>query len=187
MQPKLKRFTSVVLLVVAAAVLAAPMAEAGRGNGKGHRKWKRGHEVTRVVHEHRYYPRSRRVVVHRDGGAAPLIAGFIGGLIVGSHVGTAHAAPARVVHVYHDPYCDTRFSSLAVYEDHLYRHRHPRVVRVIERDSGHCVSTRHWHDRRWIDSDECSCHGSRYKDRYGYDDRYGHDDGYDDGYYDDRW
>ena len=126
--------------LLAAFVLAvfAPAADAGRK--RRYKGW--DHCDTRVVH--RYHSPGSVYVVRRSS-AGPAIAGFLGGLFLGATL--AHAAPAG--YYYHDPYCGESFVTLEVYRSHLRHHHHPRVVRVIERDSGACVHTYRYHDGDW--------------------------------------
>ena len=185
----------------------APAAYAGNGRGRGNHKYRRG-EVRYSQPSYSYYP-TRRVayrsyptrvhsyptrVYHRGSGAAPVIAGFIGGLAIGAILGSSHAQPAyaqpyryddRDVY-YVDPYADRSYASLSVYVSNTERCEHPRLVRVIDRRSNHCVRTIRYSDGGWQD---CGRGNGGYDD--GYFDRYGHDrDGgrYDDrdGRYDDR-
>ncbi len=103
--------------------------------------------VARHVH---YAPR-RVVYYERRSDAAPLFAGLIGGLVIGSAL--AHAgAPAyghAPAYYYWDPYCHERFASLAIYRSHFHYHHHPRIVRVISIETGGCVGAYHWHDGDW--------------------------------------
>lgn len=135
---------AVLLLAALVTAIAAPAAQADRG-----RRYKiKGRScATHVVTGH-HGPGS--VYVVRRSNAGPAIAGFLGGLFLGATL--AHAAPAGFV--YYDSYCDERFATLEVYRTHLRYHRHPRVVRVIERDTGDCVHVWHYRDGGWHDWDE---------------------------------
>jgi hypothetical protein len=134
-------FTALAAVVVVMATLA-PAAQAGHGRGDG-----------RKVREARGgYVIERSVRVHRDSDAAPLLAGLIGGFVLGAIA--THDQP--VVHVstaYWDPYCDESFSDLGRYEWHLRHHRHPWMVRVIDTRSGECVGREAWRDGGWRDDD----------------------------------
>jgi hypothetical protein len=132
--------------LVAAIVLAtvAPAAEAGRRKVR-YKGGDRSYHSRVVTRQHG----SGSVYVVRRSSAGPAIAGFLGGLFLGATL--AHAAPAG--YLYHDPYCDEHFVSLEIYRTHLRRHHHPRVVRVLERDSGDCVRTYHYSDGDWRDRD----------------------------------
>ncbi|MEK7329523.1 MAG: hypothetical protein AAB290_06025 [Candidatus Eisenbacteria bacterium] len=133
-------------LLLAAIVMAtvAPAARADRG-----RRYKHAGpaHVTRVVT--RYHSPGSVYIVRRSS-AGPAIAGFLGGLFLGATL--AHAAPAGFS--YYDPYCDERFVSLEIYRAHLHHHRHPRIVRVIELDTGDYVHTYRYQHGRWDDWDD---------------------------------
>lgn len=141
--------TLTVALIASTCLLAlAPMAEAGRGS-KRHK------------HKARAYPSYTRVVV-RESSAAPLVAGLVGGFLLGTAVSNAHAAPV-VVHErryeapryrYFDPYCDRWFSELSSCREHGWNDRHPVVVQVYDSRGGDCVRTVRWHDGAWYDTDD---------------------------------
>ena len=133
--------------LVAAIVLAtvAPAAHADRRD----RRYK-GRDAAYRTHVDKRHHGPGSVYVVRRSNAGPAIAGFLGGLFLGATL--AHAAPDGFS--YHDPYCERSFVSLEIYRTHLRSHRHPRVVRVIERDSGHCVETWRYRDGGWHDWDE---------------------------------
>lgn len=134
--------------LVAALVLTAlaPAAEAGRGRGHGRKV--RAWEDYRA---HRYVARPHRTVyVERSSSnVAPVLAGLIGGFVLGTAV--SHAAPVVETsgYYYYDPYCEDRYASLDRYEAHLRYSGHPRVVRVIDVHSGACVRTCDWRDGGW--------------------------------------
>ena len=144
MKPSIRTMRWMTGALVTAMVLAtvAPAAQAE------HRRYSRykGGCNTRVVT--RYYSPGSVYVVRRSS-AGPAIAGFLGGLFLGATL--AHAAPDGFV--YNDPYCDESFVSLEIYGAHLRHHHHPRIVRVIERDSGDCVHTWLYRDGDWHDWD----------------------------------
>ena len=124
------------------------------------------------------YPQ-RTVVVHRSGSDfAPVLAGLIGGFVLGATV-THAAPPVEVGYAYWDPYCEDRYASLDRYEWHLRHCNHPRMVRVLDARSGECVGSEVWRDGRWCPQDG---YRGGDRDRYGYDrdgygrDRYGRDD-----------
>ena len=164
-----RRAVAIVMLAAISAAILAPAASADHG-----RRYKgRSRVVYAPPMVHRTYVSPR--VYHRDSGAAPLLAGFIGGLILGATV--SHAAPPPDYY-YYDPYCHERFASLEIYREHVWRHEHPRVVRVIEVGSGDCAYSYRYDSGAWH-----RCGSDR---DYGYDGGYrGHDDGYR-GQYDDR-
>lgn len=131
-------------LTLAATIgtLAAPMAEASHVRN-GAVRYKGG--PAPVV---RYESPRSRVVVREHSDAAPLLAGLIGGFVLGTIVNNSHP----VVHAdysYWDPYCEESFASLDDYQYHAYRHRHPRIVRVYEVSSGQCVRDLCWRDSEW--------------------------------------
>jgi hypothetical protein len=144
MKPSIRftRWMTVVLLAAIVMTAVAPAADAGRR--RRYKGWDSSYN-TRVV---RYHSPGSVYVVRRSS-AGPAIAGFLGGLFLGATL--AHAAPDGFV--YHDPYCDERFVTLEVYRTHLHRHHHPRVVRVLERESGECVHTWHYQDGDWRERD----------------------------------
>lgn len=135
-----------------AAVVMSSVAPAARADHRRDVRYKWGGPVygTQVVAP---YCNQGSVYIVRRSSAGPAIAGFLGGLFLGATL--ANAAPAGFD--YYDPYCGERFVSLEVYRAHLYRHHHPRIVRVVELDTGECVHTYRyidggWHD--WDDQDE---------------------------------
>lgn len=104
---------------------------------------------------------SQRVVVHRtSSGAGPVLAGVIGGFILGAAV--ANAQPVVVhervysrpvaVYRYYDPYARVWFDSLDDCEFSHYR-GHPRVIHVIETRSGHHVRTLQYGNGHWYRMD----------------------------------
>ena len=140
------RWMTGVLLLAFVTATVVPVAEAGNRRDRRY-KGRDASCETRVVT--RYHSPGSVYVVRRSN-AGPAIAGFLGGLFLGATL--AHAAPNGFV--YHDPYCDESFVSLEIYRSHLRHHHHPRVVRVLERDSGHCVNTWHYRDGGWHDRDD---------------------------------
>ena len=148
MKPSMRYMRWMTGALVAAIVLAtvAPAAQADHRRGRRYKGWKSSCD-TRVVT--RYYNPGSVYVVRRSS-AGPAIAGFLGGLFLGATL--AHAAPAG--YVYYDSYCDEQFVSLEIYRTHLHRHHHPRVIRVIERDSGDWVNTYRYNDGDWRRCDD---------------------------------
>lgn len=153
---------------LAGVMVLGTVSPAWAGNGKRRYKGPRVVE-TRIV-RHAWHPPVQRVVV-RESSAAPVVAGILGGLILGAAI--AHAGSPPPDYYYWDPYCERRFASLEVYRGHFGRHHHPRVVRVIEVDSGRCAYSYRWHEGAWHRWDD-----GRWDDRYDRYDRYGR---YDDG------
>jgi hypothetical protein len=125
------------LLAVTVMAAVAPAAQADHGRD-------RRYKIAGPAHVTRYQ-RPGSVYIVRRSGAGPAIAGFLGGLFLGATL--AHAAPAGFT--YYDPYCDERFDSLEGYRAHLYRHHHPRIVRVITLDTGDCVHTYRYQHGQW--------------------------------------
>jgi len=141
---KRNRGAAIVLLVALVAVALAPAAEAGhrRVRYKGDGYYHRGSGVVRVV-------RRGPVFIERHSGAGPAIAGFIGGLVLGTVLSNAEPAPPPHAYGYYDPWCHERFVSLDAYGEHFCCHRHPRVIQVVELRSGRCVDEYGWRDGEW--------------------------------------
>ena len=141
------RLIAVTLIAVFTLATFAPLAEASNGRGKG-RRYKGPTYQTRVVE--RVYVPQRRYYQRRDSGiAAPLIAGLIGGFILGA---TTTRAAQHDRYVYWDAQCEHGFSSFDDARSHWSRHRGPRVLYQVESRSGRCVdawreSSDGWH--RW--------------------------------------
>jgi hypothetical protein len=148
------RLSRVVLTLIAAAIVASvtvSAAEAGQGRGRGYGNARYKRSYSRPV-------MTRRVVVSRPsyGGYMPRYAyaprvyyrpaygtyrvgrptsgGYLafgsGGFAFGFSLSNRPAG-----YSYMDPYCNTRFSSLAAYHDHCLSHRHEVVVRVIHENA----------------------------------------------------
>lgn len=100
---------------------------------------------------HVHYAPQRVVYLERHSDAAPLFAGLIGGIVLGSILSQSRApAPAVEPAVYYwDPWCHERFASLALYQSHVCRVHHPKVLRVVAVESGDCLDTYCWHDGGW--------------------------------------
>ena len=136
MHRTMNRATVVLLAGALAATLLASVAEAGR------RPHRRAHRHVPVVIER-----------HSDAGA---VFGFLGGLVLGTVIANAQAEAPPPVYDYHDPWCGLTFGSLARYEAHLDRHRHPRTAEVVDARSGRVVDTVRWCDGGWAgDGDDC--------------------------------
>ena len=143
-----KRWTAAAAIAAVALATLAPAAEAGRK----HVRYKGGRACSTPVV---VAPVHRTVVVERySSPVAPVLAGLIGGFVLGATV--AHAAPpVQVQYTYFDPYCDVYFGSIGRYDAHLSHYHHPRVVRVIDAGSGDCLHTYGWHDGGWRCDDGC--------------------------------
>lgn len=163
LQSNSRKWIAAALLATTSLLAIVPAASADRGK---HRRYKGDRPSVRTV----YQPvQTQRVYARHSSGAAPVIAGIIGGFILGtavSHASDRSYAPAPVrSYVYYDPYYQRSFASLdecnGFHRAHRYR---PRVIRVIEVSSGECVRTLQYREGDWYDRD----------DRYGDDDRGGY-------------
>jgi hypothetical protein len=140
------RALSALLFFALAGAAFAPVALADHGHGRS----KRGGPI--------FESRGMMRVVHRGPcfverrSEAGTIAGFIGGLVLGSVLSSTPPPPPA--YDYYDPYCRERFGTIEAYDRHLSYHRHPRSVDVIEVHSGRCVDTLEWRDDRWYGQDE---------------------------------
>ncbi len=159
----LQRTLAVTLIASTCLLALAPLAEAGHG-------------PKRYKHRARWDRHTTRVVV-RESSAAPLVAGLIGGFLLGTAVSDAHAAPVvvherRVVDApryrYFDPYCDRWFSELSSCREHCWNDRHPAVVKVYDVRRGDCVRTMRWYDGAWYDTGDRDWDGRH--DRGDWDD-----------------
>jgi len=147
------RFTRGIQLALAGTIAAASLASPAAAD-----HWRRYKYPPR--HAHVYVaPAPGRVYISHSSCGAPALAGFVGGLVIGSVI--AHAAPPPPVYcapppayVYYDPDCGRSFTSLDLCASHYCGYGHPRVVQVIEVDSGRCVGERYWFHGRWYDGDE---------------------------------
>ena len=155
------RATLAALVALATVASLVGPASADRGRRYKNVPWG-GPRVVNV------YPTSR-VVYRSHSDAGPAVAGFIGGLVLGSvlsHAEQAHAcayAPPPD-YFYYDPYCDRSFVSLDAYAS--CRWHRPGVVQVIEVRSNRCVGERYWDGQCWRDrSDRWD---DRYRDNGGY-------------------
>lgn len=137
----------ILLLVALATASLAPAALAGHSHR--HSRFRYGGPVfcgPRVVYVRHFRP----VFIERHSDVGPAIAGFLGGLVLGSVLSDAQPAPPPPpVYEYYDPYCRERFASLDAYEEHLAYHGHPSVIDVLETRSGQCVDTYVWEDGGW--------------------------------------
>ncbi len=138
------RALAVLLLAALASAALAPAALADRSRARYKRGRPAGHGVVRVVHRGPYL-----IERHSD---AEAIVGFIGGLVVGSVL--SNARPLPPAYEYYDPYCHRHFVTVGAYDEHLYGHRHPRSVEVVEVRSGRCVDTLDWRDGHWCSRDD---------------------------------
>lgn len=191
----------------------APMAYAGHGEGHGpkyrgvvfdnrggwghygnenHGYWRGGGWGNRVV------------VREHHSSVGPALAGLVGGFILGTAVSHAsqpvvhervvyrdvpdngYYAPQPVSAVcYYDPFSGQRFSSLDACADYCQQYDGPRMIEVIDTNSGQCRDRMTYDDVRWVTyhRDPCRDRGYHsYRDTYDNGGNY-----YDQGrYYDDR-
>jgi hypothetical protein len=140
-----RRWTTGILLAAFATAALSPAAEAA------HRRYKDvGNSCPPPASYGHYAPR-RVVYVERHSDAAPLFAGLIGGLVLGS-VLAQNSAPVHAVapaYYYWDPYSHVRYEALPVYDSRYCYHEHPRVLRVISVATGDCMGTYHWYRGDW--------------------------------------
>ena len=121
-----------------------------------------------------YSPAPQRVVLHEHygSGAGPVLAGLVGGFILGTvvsnheqvyvHGGSSCASrsyssrdygtcqydrPAR--YAYYDPCCDEWFDSVDECRLHFRDRRHFRAIRVIDLSTGECVRSMHYSNGGW--------------------------------------
>lgn len=149
---RMNRVFAIAMLAASSVLVLAPVAEAGRGHES--RRYK---NTRHARHDHR----SHRVII-RDSGAGPVLAGLVGGFLLGTAV--SRSAPVvvherEVVHHapryrYWDPYCDSWFVSLSDCREHGFHRGHPRVVKVFDGYDGPCVRTLRWSDGAWYDIDD---------------------------------
>ena len=141
------KWTKALLLAALVATAAAPGAEARHGG------WRRYKDVPSCGGgAHHVFAPTRVVEVRGPSCGVSSLAGFIGGLALGAVLSSPSPPPDD--YYYFDPYCGERFASLEIYRDHLRYHRHPRIARVIEIDSGACVHTWRYQHGGWTNWDE---------------------------------
>ncbi len=107
--------------------------------------------------------RGQRVIVREHSSSVgPVLAGLVGGFIIGQAV-SSNAHPVVVhehyyhrrpvaVYRYHDPYCDEWFDS--VDECEFRGHHHPHVIQVIDIRSGREVRSLHMRGGQWQEFDD---------------------------------
>jgi hypothetical protein len=146
-------------LVIATLAVGSLASNAHADSGPWFR-WKQGYRDPRVIRHASYGP--GRVFVRDHDGAAPLLAGFIGGLVLGSAIHphpVVYAAPpcppplpVRVEssYEYYDPDGSQYYSSLEECDNQSDRDYHPRVIEVIDRRTDECVGKYEWHDGGWF-------------------------------------
>jgi hypothetical protein len=148
-------------LVLAGIVVASLSPAVSADPGRRYKGVGGGHGPGPVAR--RVYVAPRRAVYVRHSDAAPLIAGLIGGFVLGNVIAHASdpyysypapACPPPPSYFYWDPYCQERFGSLESYRSHLYGHPHPGIARMIDRESGDCVRTYRWDEGGWRSWDD---------------------------------
>jgi hypothetical protein len=148
---RINRILAVALLASTSLLTIAPVAEAGRYKN-GHR-----HAASQASYRVDQCGPSGGVVVYRSN-PAPILAGILGGFIVGAAyarstpvVQTVAYAPAPPRYRYWDPYCDTWFVSLSECREDSYHHGHPHIVKVYDHDGDRCLRTMQWSAGAWYD------------------------------------
>jgi len=133
---------ALVLTTIAAASLApaAHAAKYRRDRGPAFHA-----PVQRVV----YAP--PRVYVRHESSAAPVLAGLIGGVILGTVIANASSGPPPHAYAYVDPYCGSRWATFDDCAAHLSYHPGPRLVQLVDVTTGQCVNTWCWHHGGWED------------------------------------
>jgi len=158
MNSKTQRFARILTSAALSLALATP-AFAGHGRGHGD-KWRRydGYSAPAYVTRTCAAP---RVYVHESSCGAPVLAGFVGGLILGAAVHAQYTPayyapppPPPPSYYYYDPYCDVRYGSFDSCQPHFHGCDHPRVIQVISVSSGDCVGTYYWGQGRWHHHDD---------------------------------
>ena len=149
----LLRWTTAAL---AAATLSLAIAQSAQAD-PGWRRWKRV--------DHGRHSRVVQRVVFRDAdhdGAGPVLAGLIGGFVLGAAMTHPHAvvvherecAPPPPRYRYEDASGDRWWDTLDECRDAAYDRYGPRVIRVVDARTGRCVETLYWkHDHFISDSD----------------------------------
>lgn len=150
---RMTKTVAVGLLASMAMLTIAPLAEAGN---KRHRHSR--YKGVSCESSHRVHRSQWRVVHDRHSHAAPVIAGVLGGIILGTAISNARTEPVivreRVVvrehpQRYFDPYCETWYDDLDECRYSMRDHRHPMVVQLIDTRRDQCVETYRWHRGDW--------------------------------------
>jgi len=139
MRPITRRGFALLLTVALATATLAPAAQADRG--WGHRRFRGGPRVVRVVHGPMFVER---------GSHADALVGFLGGLVLGSVLSSRHPASPPPAYEYYDPYGHNRYASLDDYDRYDHDGRYPATLEVIEVHSGRCVDRLERIDDRWV-------------------------------------
>ncbi|MEO5989692.1 MAG: hypothetical protein ABIU54_12870 [Candidatus Eisenbacteria bacterium] len=167
-QAKPNRWITAALLATTSLLTFAPIAEAGHGRGRGNgRRYKDDRQAYCSA------PSQQRVYVRESCGssAGPVLAGVVGGFILGTAVANRsdrnyRRAPARSYR-YYDPSCDESYASLDQCRTHFRDHGcRSHVIRVIEVSSGECVRSVRYEGGNWRDYDD---QDQDWEDNDGYD------------------
>lgn len=145
-----RRTLAVLMLSLFTISTFASAALADRG---GNPRWRNGPPGR----EYRYAPQARygsRVFIERHSDAGPVLAGLVGGLVLGAMLSHAQQPAVQVRYSYWDPYSDVGFATLGQCQEHIWRYDHPRIVRVIDDSDGRCVRTLYWRHGGWCDDDD---------------------------------
>jgi hypothetical protein len=149
----LDRWTLAALSAAALTIAIAPKALAD----PGWRRWKHA--------DHGRWGHSEQRVVYREtdrGSAAPVLAGLLGGFVLGATMTHPHAvlvrerecAPPPPRYRYEDAGGDRWWDTLDECRDAAYDRYGPRVIRVVDDRTGRCVQVYYWkHDHFISDSD----------------------------------
>ena len=137
-----RRSLAALVLTMITAATFAPAAHADHGKYRRYRGPYYSQPVQRVVY-------TRPVYVHQSG--APVLAGLVGGLILGAAIANAAPAPCPPPHVYAyvDPYCGSRWATFDDCAAHLSYHPGPQLVQLVDVSTGACVNTWCWHQGGW--------------------------------------
>lgn len=163
MKPTLHRLTLVALLVTTATAALAPAARAEL-------PWRRPHRGVVVLAGGPAWAGPRVVVRARayDVGPAPVLAGLVGGFVLGAAL--AHAQPVVVAppvvvrepvcappppaYRYEDAYGDRWWDTLDECTQAACGFHGPRVIHVVEAGSDRLVRTLYWKHDHWISDDD---------------------------------
>ena len=160
------------LSVVAGFTVIALLAPAAQADSGPWFRWQQGAHAPRVV-------QTTRVVYGHSESAAPVIAGFIGGLVIGSQIGS-HVAyvsscpppPPPCEYEYYDPYADAYYPSLDDCYAHMRYVSYAPFVQVIDVRTGGCVDSYRWYEGGWHRGGPVAWYGG--PGRHGRGHAYGH-------------